>query len=256
MNKLLIKHLTAGYNDKMVLHDINLACSADALTFIIGPNGCGKTTLLKSVAQLLKYQGKILFNDQDLAHVNDKERAQIMATFSQIASVNLDFTIIDTVVSGRYPYLTSNLSDYSPDDYQIARQALTMVGLDQQEEQLLAHCSGGQLQRVLIARLIAQDPQIIIIDEITNHLDFKYQIEVLDFIKDWACANEKIVLGVLHDINLVTCYADQVVLLKDGRILAQGAPKKVLTKTNLKELYDVDVVQWYHDIYQKWFTKK
>lgn len=255
MYELKIKNLTTGYPHKTVLHNISLTCQPGCLTFIIGPNGCGKTTLLKSAAQLLPYEGQITYNSQDLTLYQDKERAQIMAIFSQIATVNLNFSVIDTVVTGRYPYLTSNLADYSPDDYKIAEEALEMVGLMAEKEQLLAHCSGGQLQRVLIARLIVQDPHIILIDEITNHLDFKYQIEVLDFIRQWAIDRQKIVLGVLHDVNLVTCYADEVILLKDGKILDQGEPNKVLTGTNLKKLYDVDVVQWYRDVYDKWFKR-
>lgn len=255
MYELKIKNLTTGYPHKPVLHNINLTCQPGHLTFVIGPNGCGKTTLLKSVAQLLPYEGQITYNSQDLTLYQDKERAQIMAIFSQIATVNLNFSIIDTVVTGRYPYLTSNLADYSADDYKMAEEALEMVGLIEEKEELLAHCSGGQLQRVLIARLIVQDPHIILIDEITNHLDFKYQIEVLDFIRQWAVDRQKIVLGVLHDVNLVTCYADEVILLQDGKIMDQGIPNKVLTKKNLKNLYDVDVVQWYRDVYDKWFQR-
>lgn len=255
MHELTIKNLTTGYFNKPVLHNINLTCQPGRLTFIIGPNGCGKTTLLKSVAQLLPYQGQITYDSQDLSLCQDKQRAKIMAIFSQITTVNLNFSIIDTVVTGRYPHLESNFSDYSADDYRIAQEVLEKVGLAEKKDQLLSHCSGGQLQRVLIARLVVQDPHIILIDEITNHLDFKYQIEVLDFIRQWAIEHKKIVLGVLHDVNLVTGYADEVVLLKHGKIMVQGAPSQTLTQDNLKNLYDIDVLQWYHDVYTKWFKE-
>ncbi|WP_423363472.1 ABC transporter ATP-binding protein [Mycoplasma sp. P36-A1] len=253
MNKLTVKNVSGGYKDKLVVKNNSFECFPKELTFIIGPNGCGKSTLLKCISQMLDYTGEVYFNDEDVSKMESRHRAQKIAMFSQMSMVNLSFTIYDTVITGRFPYLKSKLATFTNEDKEITYKALEMVGLLEEKDKKLSSCSGGQLQRVLIARLVAQNPEVVIIDEITNHLDFKYQIEVLDYIKKWAASENKIVLGVLHDINLVNSYADKVMLMKEGKLINSGTTEEILTKDNLENLYGMDVQGWYEKVYKKWF---
>lgn len=256
MLELNVQNIYSGYHKKCIVNDVSFSCYQGELTFIIGANGCGKTTLLKSVSQLLKYQGKVSFNLNDVKNWSKKKIAKNIAYLSQIETNVNNYSIYDTVLMGRYAYLKSRLSNYQTSDHQMVLYALERVGMSSLKDMNLKSCSGGQLQRVMIARLIAQDPKIIIIDEITNHLDFKYQIEILNYIRGWAKDENKIVLGVLHDLNLIRAYADKVLMMKNGEIRYSGNADSVLTKYNLQDIYDADVMTWYQVVSQKWEEKQ
>lgn len=244
MDKLIIRNLSVNYGTLNVFHDLNLELKSGELNFILGANGCGKTTLLKCVCSLIDYQGEILYKNQELRKMKRKECAKEIAMISQISQVSFSYRLIDTVMMGRFAHKKDIFSMYSKEDEQIALDCLEKVGLLDEKDKLIHTCSGGQLQRVYIARLLAQNPKVILLDEMTNHLDFKYQIELLEFIRAWAKQENKIVLGVLHDLNLVSAFGDFLYLLDGGKIICEGVASEVLSSPHLSEAFGIDIKAW------------
>ncbi|XMB85786.1 ABC transporter ATP-binding protein [Mycoplasmatota bacterium WC44] len=249
---LSVNSLYAGYGKDMVLHDIDFTVSKGEVISIVGPNGCGKTTLLKAISNILKYEGEITFDECILNNLKRKELGKKIALLSQTSSSYFSYTIFDSVMLGRYPYLTGLLSTPRKKDIDIVNNALKRVGLYESKDKRIDELSGGQLQRVFLARTIAQEPDVILLDEPTNHLDFKYQVEILDFIRKWAKNENKIVIAVLHDLNLVQKYSDNVILLNEGKIVLEGKKEKVLSDELLKSVYEIDIKSWMKDVLTKW----
>lgn len=249
---LKVNNLYAGYDDFMVLNDIDFLVNKGEVCSIVGPNGCGKTTLLKAISNILSYKGEVTFDDLVLQGLNRKEMGKKVALLSQNASSYFSYSIYDSVMLGRYPYLSGILALPKERDIQVVENALKSVGLHEIMDKRIDCLSGGQLQRVFLARAIAQEPDIILLDEPTNHLDFKYQVEILDFIREWAKKENKIVIAVLHDLNLVQEYSDNVVLLDEGKIVLKGKKEVVLNDSKLKRVYGIDVKNWMKEVLKKW----
>ena len=246
--------------DKYILKDINFKVKNGENLCIVGPNGCGKSTLLKSIANLLEYRGSVMIDDEEVSSMDRKEFAKKVGLMSQITQIYFPYTIYDTVALGRYAYSKGAFSKLSKQDEKIILDSLKKVGLLDIKDKLITELSGGQIQRVFLARVFAQDPDIILLDEPTNHLDLKNQIDLLENLKEWIKVNNKIVVGVLHDLNLVQYFADNVLMLKDGQIVAYGEPQEVLNNPILNELYGINIKEFMLDILKKWdrpsITKK
>ena len=171
---------------------------------------------------------------------------------SQVSEIYFPYTVYDTVSLGRYPYMESKFGNLSKMDRKIILDSIEKVGLTDCKDKMITELSGGQLQRVFLAKLFAQDPDIILLDEPTNHLDFKYQVELLEYVRYWSKANNKIVIGVLHDLNLVHYFADSVILLDNGRVVASGNPKYVLNDDIIKDVYNIDIKCFMLNALDKW----
>lgn len=249
---LSINNLYFKYDTVDILKDINCTIPQGSHFCIIGPNGCGKTTLLKNIAGLLDYRGNITIKNEEVKSIPQKKLATTLGLMSQNSEVYFPYSVWDTVSLGRYAYIKGLFNKLSPQDTAYVSYCLEQVGLIDYKDKLISELSGGQLQRVFLARILAQDPEIILLDEPTNHLDLKYQIEILDFIKNWATKENKTVIGVLHDLNLVHSFADEVMLLNNGEIFALGQTKKVLTAENLQNCYGLDIKGWMVNALQKW----
>lgn len=249
---LEIKNLYSGYDEKDILKDINFKVKNGENLCIVGPNGCGKSTLLKSIANLLEYRGSVMIDDEEVSSMDRKEFAKKVGLMSQITQIYFPYTIYDTVALGRYAYSKGVFSKLSKQDEKIILDSIKKVGLLDIKDKLITELSGGQIQRVFLARVFAQDPDIILLDEPTNHLDLKNQIDLLENLKEWIKVNNKIVVGVLHDLNLVQYFADNVLMLKDGQIVAYGEPQEVLNNPILNELYGINIKEFMLDILKKW----
>jgi iron complex transport system ATP-binding protein len=249
---LQFKNVNCGYTDFNICKNINWNVRKGEFTCIIGPNGAGKTTLLKSISGIVNYQGDIFLEDKSLKNIKRKVLGRKIALLSQNSASYFSYSIYDTVMLGRYPHLEGFFGVPKAKDHQIVLDALEQVELLEQKDDKIDALSGGQLQRVFLARTIAQQPEIILLDEPTNHLDFKYQVEILDFVKKWLKKDKKIVIAVLHDLNLVQKYSDDVLLLHHGQIFSKGKTKEVLTKENLEQVYGIDVKQWMQSLLSLW----
>ena len=249
---LEIKEVRCGYDNKEVVKGVSFSVERGNKLCIVGPNGCGKSTLLKSIANLLEYKGSVKLDSKEISKLNRKDLAKNVALMTQASNIYFPYTVYETVALGRYAHLKGVFSRINKEDDEIILKSIANVGLIDIKDKLISELSGGQLQRVYLARAFAQDPDVILLDEPTNHLDLKCQIEILDYLNKWTKENNKIVVAVLHDLNLVQTFGEKVVMMTDGKIISSGTPKEVLSGEKLKEVYGVDVKGFMIDALEKW----
>lgn len=221
------ENVSVHYGAHEAVNEFNYEFNAGQLYFLVGPNGSGKSTILKAMNNLIEYSGDINLDGQSIKEYNHKLKALKIGYIAQMNEIMFPYTIEETVMMGRYPHLKKDYSDYSANDYQVVNKILSELKLDSMRTKLITTCSGGELQRVYIARLLAQETKIILVDEITNHLDIKYQIETMELLRELAHQHDKCVIGVIHDIKMAQEYCDQLLVLNEGRLVYEGSPDKI-----------------------------
>ncbi|WP_346871178.1 ABC transporter ATP-binding protein [Clostridium sp. UBA5119] len=235
---LKIKELRVNLSKKEIVKGIDLAVTSNKFIGLIGPNGSGKSTLLKAVYGVIKPTfGDVFISDKDIKNYNKKSLAKTLGVVSQFNNINFDFKVIDIVLMGRAPY-KGLLEQDNKNDYDLALKALSQVGMIDFAQKSFSLLSGGEKQRVILARAITQNPKILILDEPTNHLDIKYQLEVMSIVKNLNIC----VLAALHDLTLASQFCDELYVLKDGVIVYNGIPNEVITEKTIKEVYDVESI--------------
>ena len=204
---------------------------------IIGPNGSGKSTLLKCIYRILKpNNGCIMLGEEDISKMSVKESAKKLAVVAQHNYYNFDFSVGEVVLMGRSPHKKSLEPDNS-EDYDIVNESLEKVGMLGFKNRSFSTLSGGEQQRVILARALAQQTPCLILDEPTNHLDINYQLSLLNIVKSLNLT----IISAIHDLNIASMYCDRLFVMKNGRIVGMGTPQEVLTKEFIKEIYDIDV---------------
>jgi iron complex transport system ATP-binding protein len=237
-----IKHLSHAFGSRPVLQNISFSVSARDFFIIIGPNGSGKTTLLKSIAGILAPQkGELHILGRQLSSYHRKAFAQAIAFVPQRLPVDFPFTVAQVVSMGRAPYQHA-LGIENQKDFEIAEQAMIFTEVAHLASRHLDQLSGGEQQRVFIARAICQQPQILLLDEPTVSLDPAHQVRIMDLMERLKTDKNVTVVMVSHDINLAAMYADQLLLLRSGTIVGIGAPKEILNFKTLEETYDCKVL--------------
>jgi iron complex transport system ATP-binding protein len=232
----------------MVLSGVSLEVLAGKVLGIVGPNGCGKSTLIKGITKVIPLLGgDILLDDKSLLKLPQSEIARCIAVVPQSASLPEAFTAFEIVMMGRTPHL-GFLRYEGKKDIDIAVKAMQMTDTLHLSERRAGELSGGEKQRLTIARALAQQPQIILLDEPTSHLDINYQVETLELISDLCRRDGLAVLAALHDLNLAAQYCDRIIMLDGGRIFAEGSPCEVVTAFNVKQVYGADVCVSSHPI--------
>lgn len=249
---LKVRNLYCGYDGKDVIKDFNIDITRGQNVSIVGPNGCGKSTLLKAMVSLIDYKGNIFLDGKEVKSIKRKELAKKVALMSQNSQIYFPYTVYETVALGRYAHIDGVFARLSKKDEEIILNCLSNVGILDLKDKLINELSGGQLQRVYLARVFAQEPDVILLDEPTNHLDLKCQIEILEHINKWTNENQKTVIGVLHDLNLVQMFSDDVIMLSEGYIVSKGKTKDVLSEDKLKEVYGVDIKKFMINALEKW----
>lgn len=236
---LEIQSLSVSYGDQPVLHDFSAYVETGEVVALVGPNGAGKTTLIKAVSGVLAAQsGEIRVDGKDLSLLSAMQRARYLAVVPQARNLPPAFTVWQTVMMGRTPFL-GWLGKASPADRDRALWALERTHTQGLADRRVDELSGGEQQRVLLARALAQDAPILLMDEPTAHLDLKHQSNLLNLTRELAEAHHLAVLMALHDLNLVALYADRVALLVKGGLRALGTPEEVLTPQRLSEIYQI-----------------
>jgi iron complex transport system ATP-binding protein len=238
---LRIEELSVSHGLRSVLSAVSLEVNSGEVLALIGPNGAGKSTLVRAVSGIIPTQGgKVHLNDYDLVTLTTMQRARFLAVVPQAVTMPPAFTVWETVLMGRTPYLNF-LGQVSVKDEQIARLALTKVEALDLAERRVGELSGGEQQRVLLARALAQSTPILVLDEPTSNLDLHYQISFMETVSALAHGDNLAVLVALHDLNLAARYSDRVALLANGKIKAAGTPRQVLTPDLISAVYHLPV---------------
>lgn len=234
-----VSDLSVGYGAEAIIEHISLHAEKNMSIGIIGPNGSGKTTLLKAISNILEpYSGTVKIDGTDVTSFSARDLARTMGVVPQETGISFDYTVSDIVMMGRHSYI-GRFSSESPEDIRIANAAMETCNIAHFADRSINEISGGERQRVIIARALAQEPKILLLDEATSHLDINHQIEILNLIHHL----EGVVrIGVYHDLNLAAQYCDHLILLNNGTICASGSPAEVLTARNLKEHYSINAV--------------
>ncbi len=237
MTALTTLGLRLGFGERTVLHDLSCRVAAGEFFIVIGPNGSGKTTLLKAIAGLVSPRaGRIELFGRPLSGYSRRELARILAVVPQRPPDNFPFIVRDTVLMGRSPHLPL-LSLEGPHDHELALEAMRFTEVAHLAERHLDQLSGGELQRVIIARALCQEPRLLVLDEPTASLDLAHQVRIMDLLARLRRQRGTTVVLVSHDLNLAAAYGDRLLLLHDGRVAALGPPAEVLRRELLEPVY-------------------
>ncbi len=233
-----ISNLSKNYNAKKVVNSVNLEIKKNKVTSFIGPNGAGKSTVMGMISHLiLKDEGEIDFYDLDIAKWNSKELAKKLAILTQANNIQMKLTVYELVAFGRFPYSKGKLNELDKEKIQ---DAIDYMELNDIKNQYIDELSGGQRQRAFIAMVIAQDTEYVLLDEPTNNLDIYHATKLMRTVRRLCDELGKTVILVLHDINYASFYSDYICAFKDGKIAFYGSANDVITKENLKKVYNVD----------------
>ena len=235
---LELKDVRAGYDGFEVLHGLSYKFEDGKNYCLLGPNGCGKTTLIRTIAALIDFKGEITMDGEVLRSMKRRDLASKVAVLSQVSNLYFPYTVYDTVMLGRYQYMKGIFGSASKEDKEKVEECLETVKMADQRDKKIDELSGGQRQRVFLAQVLAQNPQMILLDEPTNHLDVRHQLELIDYLKKWTADGKHSVIGVLHDINLALRLSDQVLIMKDGEFKATGSFDEVVTSELLRRIYE------------------
>src|SRR5688572_2570582 len=235
-----IQNLSVSYGSRRILHDISFDVQSGEVLALIGPNGAGKSTLIRAVSGVIPYTGHVRTNGDDFASLSTIQRAKYIATVPQAVALPPAYTVWETVLFGRTPHL-GFLGQPSQKDEEIARQALTRVSALPFADRRVGELSGGEQQRILLARALCQSTPILLLDEPTAHLDLQYQVSLLELVHELAHRDNLAVLVALHDLNLAAHYADRIALMVAGDIKAMGSAKDVLQPALIEEAYCLPV---------------
>ena len=249
---LEVKDLFAGYNGADVIHNINFRAERGESVCILGPNGSGKSTLLKSIARIIDYRGNVFIEDRSAASFSRRDFAKKTALLSQNAQVYFPYTVRETVSMGRYAYSKGFLKSLSAEDKKIIEDILIKLNIQDIKQKMIDELSGGTLQRVFLARTLAQSPELILLDEPANHLDLKHQIELLEFLKSWVKENNKTLISVFHDLNLARQFGDTAIVLDNGTITAAGKIEEVFNGEALNNVYGINIHAYFRQSLEKW----
>jgi iron complex transport system ATP-binding protein len=239
---LSVDGVECRYGSVKILEDVDFTVNEGDLVGIVGPNGSGKTTLLKSISRTLKpYTGTILLDKTDVYSIKSMDLAKQMAIVPQESNIGFSFTALDIVLMGRNPHM-KRFQMESESDLTIVRKAMNRTNTWHLADRPINELSGGEKQRVVIARALAQEPKVLLLDEPLTHLDMINQLEIMDLVKELCVKERLIVLAVIHDLNLAARYCSSILLLKGARIFAAGPVENVLTSENIKAVFHVDAI--------------
>ncbi|MDR0433603.1 MAG: ABC transporter ATP-binding protein [Gracilibacteraceae bacterium] len=253
MSLVEIRNVSAGYGGVKVITDVSLTVREGERVSIIGPNGCGKTTLLKAICKLIPLMdGNIKVRGESIRTIDRRKLATTISMMAQISEQWFDFTVLDTVLMGRYSHRRGVLATSTSADLRVAEECLRTVGLLDCAYDSITCLSGGQRQRLMLARAFAQEPVIIVLDEPTNHLDLKHQAELFEHLRRWVSQPGRAVIQVMHDLNLARMYSDRVPLMSGGRLIAEGSPDDVLSTPVLDDTYGYGIRQFMKKSLRLW----
>ena len=245
-------NLTVQYGAQTAVNRVSFSLRPGQWLMLAGPNGAGKSTLIRAVAQTIPYTGRITLDGRDLRSLRPAERARQIAVLAQHNSAQYAYTVEEIVQLGRYAHRKGFLSSKPEGEDQRVDSALALTGLTEYRHRSVLTLSGGELQRVFLAQVFAQDPKVLLLDEPANHLDLPYQQHIFSLLSDWLREPGRAVLSVVHDLSLAKKYGTHALLMHRGNSVAYGETNAVLTPSNLQSVYGMDVSAWMRDLLSRW----
>lgn len=267
MDMLRVEDLTVRRGGLTIVDHLSFAVEEGEWLMIVGPNGAGKSTTLNAVTQGVDYTGRVWFEGEDMKKKKAAEKARCVGVLMQKQFVEYAFSVEEVVAMGRYAHrgaprravrsglkgaFSAFLAGRSDEDEQAVEEALALTGMDHQREQSVLTLSGGELQRVFLAQVLAQDPKLLLLDEPTNHLDLVYQKQVFGLIGKWLREPGRAVISVVHDLSLAKACGTRVLLMDRGRSVAFGPAEEVLVPAHLDPVYQMDVAGWMRRMLGQW----
>ena len=250
--KLELENVSVRYGEFGAVKGASLTLNDGQWLMLAGPNGAGKSTLIGAISGTVPYSGKILLDGQNIKRLSPKVMARSVAVLAQKSSVSYDFSVEEIVQLGRYSRSSGLLERKDEGGQAAVDAALEQTGLTPLRKHSVASLSGGEMQRVFLAQVFAQEPRLMILDEPANHLDLVYQKKLFELVSEWLKKPGRAVLSVVHDLSLARAYATHAALMLKGEIIAQGTNAEVFTDENLKRAYGMDVQGWMHGLMQVW----
>ena len=243
-----IEKLNYSYGKKEVLKELSLDIDENKLTGIIGPNGCGKSTLAKNIIKYIngKFESfKIM--DTDIRELTHKKIAQLISYIPQKSIIIPNISVFDYVLLGRFPLLKNSWDNYTKKDYEIVENNINLLNIKELRDRNIETLSGGELQKALLARALAQEAKILLLDEPTSALDLNNAVEFMKILKNISIQKNISVIIIIHDLNLASLFCDSLIILKDGRFIEKGSPKEVINEENIKSVYNLDCKVCYNE---------
>ena len=243
-----IEKLNYSYGKKEVLKELSLNIDENKLTGIIGPNGCGKSTLAKNIIRYIN--GKFEYfkiMDIDIRQLSHKKIAQLISYIPQKSTIIPNISVFDYVLLGRFPLLKNSWDNYSEKDYKIVENNINLLNIEELRDRNIETLSGGELQKALLARALAQEAKILLLDEPTSALDLNNAVEFMKILKNISIKKNISVIIIIHDLNLASLFCDSLIILKDGRFIEKGSPKEVINEENIKSVYNLECKVCYNE---------
>ena len=243
-----LEKLNYSYGKKEVLKELSLNIDENKLTGIIGPNGCGKSTLAKNIIRYIN--GKFEYfkiMDIDIRQLSHKKIAQLISYIPQKSTIISNISVFDYVLLGRFPLLKNSWDNYSEKDYEIVENNISLLNIEELRDRNVETLSGGELQKALLARALAQEAKILLLDEPTSALDLNNAVEFMKILKNISIKKEISVIIIIHDLNLASLFCDSLIILKDGKFIEKGSPKEVINEKNIKSIYNLDCKVCYNE---------
>ena len=243
-----IEKLNYSYGKKEVLKELSLNIDENKLTGIIGPNGCGKSTLAKNIIRYIN--GKFEYfkiMHIDIRQLSHKKIAQLISYIPQKSTIISNISVFDYVLLGRFPLLKNSWDNYSEKDYEIVENNISLLNIEELRDRNVETLSGGELQKALLARALAQEAKILLLDEPTSALDLNNAVEFMKILKNISIKKNISVIIIIHDLNLASLFCDSLIILKDGKFIEKGSPKEVINEKNIKSIYNLDCKVCYNE---------
>lgn len=236
---LSVRDLSFSYGDRKILHGISFEAATGEVLGIAGPNGCGKTTLIKCIDRIFEPQGEVEFAGKYLEHMTTTEVAQLIAYVPQALTMGMAMSVFETILLGRRPYIRWSVSDA---DIERVSMIIDDLGIQHLAFRSMTQISGGERQKVMIARAMVQDPSLLLLDEPTSALDLRHQLEVMELVQRVSREKQVSVLMAVHDLNLASRFCDRLMVMKEGRVVALGKPSELLNETLIRDVYGVEAM--------------
>ena len=249
---LACRDVTVRFGGLTAVSGLSFELNAGQWLMLVGPNGAGKSTLIRAVAQAVPYTGSIRWEGRDLREMSSRDRARRIGVLAQSHMAAYDYTVEEVVSLGRYAHRRGFLNGGDSEGEEKIGQALRLTGMEAFRGAGMLTLSGGETQRAFLAQVFAQDPDVLLLDEPANHLDLKYQQQLFSLIGDWLRQPGRAVLSVVHDLSLARRFGTHAMLLDHGNCAAQGPMDAVLTRENLRRVYEMDVYAWMQGLLSQW----